>query len=246
VYAWEVVEQVLDLRNAGQNFSAISRITGVSRYAARSWSNGNMPSSANWPRRDACAICRQSPEQLPAGPYSYLLGLYLGDGCISERPRGVYQLRITCCTAYPSLMDECEMAMTEVLPNRVCRVVRVGCTELSSGSKHWICHFPQHGRGRKHLRRIELVDWQLGIVDRFPAPFLRGLIHSDGCRVLNWVNGTPYPRYHFSNASADIRALFGYACDLLGVDWRPNNARNLSVARRDSVKKLDEFVGPKR
>jgi hypothetical protein len=98
----------------------------------------------------------------------------------------------------------------------------------------------------KHTRLIRLEDWQQSIVDRFPAPFLRGLIHSDGCRVLNWVNGTPYPRYHFTNASEDIRALFGRACDRMGIDWRQNNARNLSVAKRGSVARLDEFIGPKR
>ena len=137
------------------------------------------------------------------------------------------------------------MAIGEVLPNKVGFVTRVGCTEVSSYSKHWICMFPQHGPGRKHERPIVLVDWQRRIVDRFPAPFVRGLVHSDGCRVLNWVNNTPYPRYHFTNASDDIRALFGRACDLLGVDWRPHNARNLSVAKRDSVRLLDQFIGPK-
>jgi hypothetical protein len=29
------------------------------------------------------------------------------------------------------------------------------------------------------------------------------------------------------------------------VEWRPNNARILSVARRPSVKLRDQFVGPK-
>ena len=78
------------------------------------------------------------------------------------------------------------------------------------------------------------------------GPSSRGLLHSDGCRVLNWVNGTPYPRYHFSNVSADIRGIFGRACDQLGIEWRPNNRWSLSVARRGSVALLDEFVGPKR
>jgi hypothetical protein len=71
--------------------------------------------------------------------------------------------------------------------------------------------------------------------------------------VLNWVNGTPYPRYHFTNVSADftnvsadIRGIFGRACDQLGIEWRPNNRWSLSVARRESVALLDEFVGPKR
>jgi hypothetical protein len=54
-----------------------------------------------------------------------------------------------------------------------------------------------------------------------------------------------YPRYNFSNASADIRQIFCDACDLLGIEWRVMNARNISVARRRSVALLDSFVGPK-
>ena len=99
---------------------------------------------------------------------------------------------------------------------------------------------------KKHQRRIELAPWQQELIDRDPRPLLRGLLHSDGCRVLNWVNGTLYPRYHFSNVSADIRGIFGRACDQLGIEWRPNNPWSLSVARRGSVALLDEFVGPKR
>jgi len=54
-----------------------------------------------------------------------------------------------------------------------------------------------------------------------------------------------YPRYNFTSASSDIRRLFTDACDQLGIEWRQMNARNISVARRDSVARLDEFVGPK-
>ena len=97
----------------------------------------------------------------------------------------------------------------------------------------------------QHERRIELTPWQQELVDLDPRLLIRGLLHSDGCRVLNWVNGTPYPRYHFTNVSADIRGIFGRACDQLGIEWRPNNRWSLSVARRGSVALLDEFVGPK-
>ena len=137
------------------------------------------------------------------------------------------------------------MAMQEIVPKKVGYLRRIGCHEVYSDSKHWACMFPQHGPGRKHERPIVLADWQRRIVDRFPAPFVRGLIHSDGCRVLNWVNNTPYSRYHFTNVSADIRGLFGRACDRLGVEWRPNNRYDLSVARRESVRLLDQFIGPK-
>jgi len=60
------------------------------------------------------------------------------------------------------------------------------------------------------------------------------------------VNGTPYPRYHFSNVSPDIKGIFGRACDALGIQWRPHNRVSLSVARRASVALLDEFVEPER
>jgi hypothetical protein len=191
-------------------------------------------------------VCEGDPSRLPQAAFTYLLGLYLGDGCISAHPRAVFRLRIVCADAYPELIRLCHSAMAEVLPNKVSQSAKVGCTEVGSYSKHWPCLFPQHGPGRKHERRIELVTWQQELVDRDPRPLIRGLLHSDGCRVLNWVNGTAYPRYHFSNVSADIRGIFGRACDQLGIAWRPNNRWSLSVARRGSVALLDEFVGPKR
>jgi len=143
-------------------------------------------------------------------------------------------------------MADCALTMAEILPNRVARAHRTGCTGVYASSKHWPCLLAQHGPGPKHDRPIALFDWQRSIVDPFPAPLLRGLIQSDGCRVLNKVNGRVYPRYEFSNASPDIRNLFTRACDLMGVEWRARSFRVLSVARRSSVRRLDEFIGPKR
>jgi hypothetical protein len=54
-----------------------------------------------------------------------------------------------------------------------------------------------------------------------------------------------YPCYQFSNRSDDIRGLFTYACDLVGIEWRPWGCWHISVARRASVARLDEFVGRK-
>ena len=92
-------------------------------------------------------------------------------------------------------------------------------------------------------------------MDSFPREFLRGLIHSDGCRTVNRFTTTlpsgrvkeyAYPRYFFSNLSADIRGLFCEYCDRLGILWTQSNHRNISVSHRDSVAALDEFIGPKR
>ena len=55
-----------------------------------------------------------------------------------------------------------------------------------------------------------------------------------------------YPRYTFTNCSEDIKAILCYHVDLLGIAWRRASARNISIARREAVAALDEFVGPKR
>jgi hypothetical protein len=83
-----------------------------------------------------------------------------------------------------------------------------------------------------------------------PEALIRGLIHSDGCRSANTISSAgyhySYPRYLFSNRSDDIRAIFCEHLDLLGIPWRRMNRWNISVARREGVARLDEFVGPKR
>jgi hypothetical protein len=103
----------------------------------------------------------------------------------------------------------------------------------------------------KHTRTIALVPWQEAIaLDSFPHLLLRGLIHSDGCRVQNRVRSKrgvaySYPRYMFTNMSAGIREIFMEACGRLGIACRPSNRHVISVARRDAVAKMDLFIGPK-
>jgi hypothetical protein len=144
--------------------------------------------------------------------------------------------------------------MRAVMPTSgVFYVQRAGCTEAKSTSKHWPCLLPQHGPGRKHSRRIVLEDWQEAIVAVHPGDFARGLFDSDGCRVINRVSRRcadgvrryEYPRYFFSNESADILGLCGQTLDRLGVSWRYSRRNAISVAQRCAVARLDEFVGPK-
>ena len=145
---------------------------------------------------------------------------------------------------YPGINARVASALVEVGGHPVSAVRRAGWVELGSYWKHWICFFPQHGPGPKHLRRIELADWQR-LVARYPDEFIAGLIHSDGCRCVNRVKGNEYPRYFFTNVSDDIRALFTMACRSLGIECRPDGRKNISIARRGSVELMDRFVGPK-
>ena len=122
--------------------------------------------------------------------------------------------------------------------------------EVASHSKHWPCLFPQHGPGLKHRRPIVLAPWQRQVVAQYPSRLLRGLIHSDGCRVTNVIRHPKktysYPRYLFDNRSDEIRRIFCEVCDMLGIEWRRSNRWTISVARRQSVARMDKMIGPKR
>jgi hypothetical protein len=160
-------------------------------------------------------------------------------------------LRIPTDARYPGIIGECRAAILAVRGRKpyVQRHKEARFVTIVSYWNAWPCLIPQHGPGRKHSRAIALEDWQQEIVNASPRPFLRGLIHSDGWRGLNRVRvkgkGYAYPRYEFSNRSADIRRIFTDACDLLGVEWRPWGRYHIPIAKRASVALLDEFVGPK-
>jgi hypothetical protein len=254
----EEVRRVGDLVEAGLNDCAIARLTGLPRTTVRDWRQRRRWVPRKWPLKGSpvargCAECGHRHRFDELGEvYVYLLGLYLGDGYIVHHRRGVYRFTVTLDARYPGIIAECRQAIQTVMPaGRVGLHFRHGgtCAWVTNSSKQWPCLFPQHGPGRKHERRIRLAEWQLRLVERHPQELLRALIHSDGWRGTNRVRHGEktydYPRYTFCNRSDDIRRIFCDACDLLDIDWRVMNRWNISVARRASVARLDEFVGLK-
>jgi hypothetical protein len=254
MYTQSTVDAALRLSALGILDRENALISEVSVAAIRHWRCGRRRASqgSSSQRSANCPRCHERP--MDESAYSYLLGLYLGDGSITRGRRDVYTLWLACCDDWPGLMKAARKAMSDVMPSSsVFCVQKPGCTMVKSTSKHWPCLFPQHGSGRKHTRKIELEQWQLVIVRRFPGQFARGLFHSDGWRGVNRVRRKlaggdrwhKYPRYMFCNESRDILRLCGEVLDQLGVAWRLSRRNAISVARREAVTRLDEFVGPK-
>jgi hypothetical protein len=247
------VDRARALSTQGLYDREVAQMTGVPLRTVRNWRTGKRRAPGSDGRRKrGCPRCGGAPLDEPA--YAYLLGLYLGDGCLTRQRKDVYLLSIACCDAWPGLITAAKEATRQVMPSsavfsRQC----IEMTEVKSTSKHWPCLFPQHGPGRKHTRKIELAEWQQVIVDRHSGDFARGLFHSDGCRGINRVrrmlaNGDhwyEYPRYQFSNKSKDILELCGAALDRLEVEWRFARPDVISVAKKEAVALLDAFVGPK-
>jgi hypothetical protein len=260
VHSAETVARALELKRAGLNHCQISRELGVSRPTIRDWCSGKLPHSFEAkdtlygrPTRPGrtCGLCgsnRHAFDRLSTA-YVYLLGLYLGDGCISSGARGVFRLRIALDMKYPGIIEDCATAMEAVVPwNKVhLQGTRKNYVEVHAYSKSWPCLFPQHGPGKKHKRKIELAGWQEELIDLIPGLLLRGLIDSDGCRFINTgKNGWRCPRYVFTNLSEDIKQIFCDACDRLDLHWTTAPPKSVYVSRKADVARLDELVGPKR
>jgi hypothetical protein len=110
-----------------------------------------------------CPSCGGASHTLAAeahAAYAYLLGVYLGDGCISEAARRV-SLRVSLDIAYPGIIEEVQAAIGCVLSSKCASAWRrpgENVVVLTAYSRAWLCLFPQHGPGRKHERAIRLAQ----------------------------------------------------------------------------------------
>ncbi|ONI69544.1 transcriptional regulator [Kribbella sp. ALI-6-A] len=252
----ETVDSALRMSDAGVVDRVNAEIHGVAIKTIRRWrrqyQRRGLPRGQGF-RPTPCPRCDGA--ELDEAAYALLLGWYLGDGHIVAARRGVYTLQISNDQKYPVLNQEIAATIRRVKPT-ASPCLRGGSTavRIEARWKHWPCVFPQHGPGRKHLRRIALVDWQHEIVRAEPELLLRGLFHSDGSRFVNWATKPApgggrkryeYIRYMFSNESADIRGILTDALDQLAIPWRQPRVNVVAVSRREGVVALDGFVGPK-
>ena len=206
-------------------------------------------STANCPR------CDGVPLDEPA--YAYLLGLYLGDGCINaaNRERAYTRCPSSAADAWPGLIRRrsapceavrpcskvfyvaAEAGMTEVQELLEALAVPVSAARAGHEAHQEDRAQPVAAGHRGPLsRRLRPGAVPLG---RLPG-------HEPGAagagRRRHWYE---YPRYLFSNKSKDILGLCGAALDRLGVEWRFARPDMISVAKKEAVARLDEFVGPK-
>lgn len=242
----EEFETVQGLIASGMNDREIARQTGIPRRTIWDWRYCGLQVRARVLAGSAPCRMEHDFARLPPGPYCYLLGLYLGDGCLS-RSRRVWHLRITLDKKYPEIIDRCRVAIDALFAGqRASTSPRTyGCVDVSHYSRHWPCLLPQHGPGKKHLRPIRLEPWQQVLVEQARQEFVRGLIDSDGCRVIANDRGVRSVRYHFSNRSEDILGLFCKALDALEIPWTRSSRYVIAIYRKAAVARLDEFVGPK-
>ena len=254
----QTITEIFDLfENQGLNKSQIARNLSLHRGTVREYLKLSL--------EDALKLaCENNARQIPdlGKEYSYILGLYLGDGHITKmkNKKDLYRLRIFLDHKYQGIVEECKSSLERIFPDNITSVMTQKANGLPSCdvvyvySKSIITLFPQHGTGKKHNRFIELEGFQREVLDKYPKEFLRGLIHSDGSRY-RILKEKQYYGYNFTNCSLDIFGLFVEYCAKVGVPVRVRNKKlshkgkspcyMAEITRRQYVEILDDFIGQK-
>lgn len=178
--------------------------------------------------------------------YAELLGLYLGDGHISEYARA-QRIRISLDSKYPGIVDGTVRLLGRVLPANAVRTQRFdggATTVVDAYHQHLSCLLPQHGPGKKHERPLRFEAWQRELLARAPMPFVRGCINSDGCVFVNRTGPYEYLSYQFANRSDAILDLFAEVCEMIGLRPR-RTVRQVRINRREDVAALLPHVPAK-
>ena len=235
-------QKVFEYHEKGLNKTEISKLTNVSRSTIREWLNNPKPIKQSFNPKNY--ILENGLEI----NYSYLLGLYLGDGYIDEMPR-TWRLRIFLSDKYEKLNEFVVTQLKKLFPENVINPhphPKHNMITIYVYSNNIPLFFPQIGKGMKHKRKIKLMEWQEDII--VPKFLIMGLFHSDGSYYIrkNNGNGNKYPAYDFRNESDDLHKIFKKYCEVLGINsifsTKPKNAH---VYKRDDVKKLVEIIGTK-
>lgn len=171
--------------------------------------------------------------QLPS--YSYLLGMYLGDGCISadldERIASKFR-----CTAVRKVSSPAWPAQSPCCVRAIRLAFAVAVASQSS------THTPTPGRYCfRSTEGDESISGRLSWSHIQPS-FFEGASSPNGCRHRRIVAGCNYPAYSFTNHSADILRLFTWACELIGLHPRRTNRVTVSLARRVDVAAIDQLL----
>lgn len=250
----EEYQEVLKLKKEGLNNSQISKITKIPRPTVIGWVNGKINISDNKKNIEFNPkdyITSNNLESI----YSYVLGLYLGDGYICQTSR-TSKLRIFLDIKYDNLNNHAINKLKSLLPNnKVGKLIKKNKLTNNPSFVEIYVHnndiknlFPQNGLKKKHERNIILEDWQLEIID--VHNLILGLFHSDGSYYLNKNHNKNY--YSFTNVSLDIVEIYKLCCEILNLKYHTCKTMqndklkyNVVIGGKDNLDNAYKLLGTK-
>lgn len=262
----EVYQEVMKLSRDGMRICDIVKSTGLSRSCVNNWIRRTnvkyaieelagfkykMPLDID-PIKALGIITRNNSHEIIYKQYSFLLGLYLGDGCLYQLPRTV-QLSIALDSKYAKMNSQIAKCFEEFFGKSPCihdlsikrnQKTLSNSISIKYSNVNLPIIFPQHGRGRKHLRKIELAEWQKNII--VAEEIIKGLIYSDGC--YSYRSKRKSYHYEFANKSIDIIEIFVKYLSELNIHYSILDKKNIyrvKIDRVEDVSRLFSIIGSK-
>lgn len=127
---------------------------------------------------------------------SYIIGVAIGDGNLSNPNGRAVRLRITCDTTYPGIIKRIQNSVQRVMPKNKVSLIRNkrNCIDISCYSNEWEQLLGWKAKsGPKHFQKISIPEWVLNN-KKYTLNCLRGLFETDGSvyvdrgyRMINFV-----------------------------------------------------------
>lgn len=236
----ELVNEGLSIRNIASNlnFSASTIRYWLSKYDLRTDISLNK-------NRDGF-ISLESFINGRYDLYSYLYGLYLGDGCVYRQKKGVDALTIALDSKYIELVEEVRKSLELFSGNKVRVYLRGNCYNLTIYGKHIKDIFIKYGKGKKHNNYVYLPNILLKNICY--KSMAKGLFQSDGSYYYDKHNKKYF--YSFTNMSKDIIDIFTMCLDNLDIgydlQYNSKNVYRVGIRRKLEVIKFMNIFGIKK
>lgn len=181
---------------------------------------------------------------------SYIIGLAIGDGNLSNPNGRATRLRITCDKKYPLLIKRIIDSLQRLFPQNKVGISeqKSDCFDVSVYSNHLEKMLGWKAKGgSKFLQKVSVPDW-IKENDKYKINCLKGLIETDGCiyndrgyRMVNFTTIIP----KLANDVQNILKSLGFIPHIYkikrGFD-KKHNLHQQTVFHVRISKNVDEFL----
>jgi DNA-binding transcriptional regulator WhiA len=178
--------------------------------------------------------------------YSYLFGLYLGDGCVEYVKGNYYSLSIHQDSKYTNLINKHKESILNFFGRNPYILTRSNCTVIRTGGSDIKFLFPKFGIGRKHLNKVILPKILIDNMDYLSL--VEGLFQSDGSYYYDNHNKKYF--YNFTNKSIDIIEIFKTCLDNLSIGYTTYEKKDgkfvVNIRKKSDVDRMIYLVGTKK
>lgn len=179
--------------------------------------------------------------------YSYLFGLYLGDGCVEYVKGNCHVLSIHQDAKYTNLINKHKESIINLFGKPPYILNRGNMTVIRVSGSHVRFLFPKYGKGMKHLNKVTLPKILLDNIDYLNL--MKGLFQADGSYYYDTQAKKHF--FNFTNKSEDIIEIFKFCLEKLSVGYTISKRKitsiySLSIRRKSEVDKMLELIGTKK